>query len=87
MKQHLLDRFSEPSGAPRKAGAKVPRRLSSKMKDKILLHLFVLCLILDDFRVDCSALQQDLKLTTRKCVREGGGRRRKERREGGREYG
>lgn len=36
------------------------------MKDKVLLHLLVLTLILDDFSVNCSTLQQDLKVTTRK---------------------
>ncbi len=40
--------------------------LSRRMKDKILSHLLVLVLFIDDFSVDCSALQEDLKLTTAK---------------------
>ena len=42
--------------------------LSHRMKDKILSHLFVLVLIIDDFVVDCGTLQKDLKLTTSKLV-------------------
>ena len=67
VKKHFLEKFSERSPDPRrKDGKHVQRRLSNKMKDKVLLHLLVLTLILDDFRVDCSTLQQDLKVTTRK---------------------
>ena len=67
VEKHFLEKFSELSpNTPRKAGQLVQRRLSSKMKDKVLLHLLVLTLILDDFSVDCSTLQQDLKVTTKK---------------------
>ena len=69
MERNLLEKFSELlPDTPRKTG-KVPqsqRRITSKMKDKILLHLLVLTLVLDDFSVDCTTLQQDLKVTTRK---------------------
>ena len=63
VKQHLLSAFTE-----QKMGeggkAKVTLTLSPRMKDKILSHLLVLALILDDFAVDCSPLQHDLGLTT-----------------------
>ena len=67
VEEHFLEKFSEKSpDARRKDGKPVLRRLSYKMKDKVLLHLLVLTLILDDFHVNCSTLQQDLKVTTRK---------------------
>ena len=40
--------------------------ISQRMKDKILSHLLVLLLILDDFSVDCTALQKDFELTSSK---------------------
>ena len=63
VKTNLLEKFSDASS---KQGRGQQRKISRKMKDKILLHLLVLTLILDDFSVDCSVLQQDLKLTTKK---------------------
>lgn len=67
VEKHFLERFSEISpDAPREDGKPMQRRLSNKMKDKVLLHLLVLTLILDEFHVDCSTLQRDLKVTTRK---------------------
>ena len=56
------------SDASSKQGKGQRRKITRKMRDKILLHLLVLTLILDDFSVDCSILQQDLKLTTKKLV-------------------
>ena len=67
VKKNLLDKFSELLPADSQTpGRRVGRRLTNKMKDKILLHLLVLTLILDDFSVNCSSLQQDLKVTTKK---------------------
>ena len=65
VKEQLLTNFTERQEGMGKAG-KTLHTLSRRMKDKIRLHLFVLTLILDDFTVDCRALQQDLKLTTTK---------------------
>ena len=67
VEKNLLEKFSEllPDAA-RKPGKVPQRRVTSRMKDKILLHLLVLTLILDDFSVECSTLQQDLKVTTKK---------------------
>ena len=61
----LLEKFAESREGPRRTQYLLPVR----MKDKIRLHLLVLCLILDDFSVECSVLQKDLKITTNKCVR------------------
>jgi DNA-directed RNA polymerase I subunit RPA49 len=69
VKANLLEKFSEAvTDASSKQGKGQRRKISRKMKDKILLHLLVLTLILDDFSVDCSVLQQDLKLTTKKLM-------------------
>jgi DNA-directed RNA polymerase I subunit RPA49 len=69
VEKNLLEKFSEllPDAA-RKPGKVPQRRVTSRMKDKILLHLLVLTLILDDFSVECSTLQQDLKVTTKKLM-------------------
>ena len=67
VKANLLEKFSEAVGDA-SSSRQGKRKISRKMKDKILLHLLVLTLILDDFSVDCSVLQQDLKLTTKKSV-------------------
>ena len=70
IKKNLLEKFSEISSDPprRSHGDQIQRRLTNKMRDKILLHLLVLTLIVDDFSVDCSILQCDLKVTTKKLV-------------------
>ena len=59
VKDQLLTKFAERQGE----GSHV---LTPRMKDKVLSHLFVLALIIDDFSVDCTALQRDLRLTTAK---------------------
>ena len=66
VKDQLLMKFAERKGAEESHQRSYV--LSSRMKDKILSHLFVLVLIIDDFVVDCATLQQDLKLTTSKLV-------------------
>ena len=68
VKQNLLLKFSEalPTAGSVAKGKTQRRKITNKMKDKILLHLLVLTLIVDDFSVDCSDLQKDLKLTTKK---------------------
>lgn len=66
VKDQLLMKFAERKGA--EEGHQSSYVLSSRMKDKILSHLFVLVLIIDDFVVDCATLQQDLKLTTSKVM-------------------
>jgi len=58
--QELLSKFTEKNVL--KSG-KVVHTLSTKMKDKIRLHLFVLALMVDDFTVDSLSLQKDLKLS------------------------
>ena len=67
VKDQLLMKFAE-----RKAAGGESHQpayvLSNRMKDKILSHLFVLVLVIDDFVVDCATLQLDLKLTTSKLV-------------------
>ena len=69
VKANLLEKFSEAvTDASSKQGKSQRRKITRKMRDKILLHLLVLTLILDDFSVDCSVLQQDLKLTTKKLA-------------------
>lgn len=60
--ENLLGKFTEKATASKKPQYSIPVH----MKDKIRLHLFVLCLIIDDFSVQCSVLQKDLKLTTNK---------------------
>lgn len=60
--EHLLNNFTEKLTRAKKPQYSIPAR----MKDKIRLHLFVLCLIIDDFSVKCSVLQKDLKITTNK---------------------
>lgn len=60
--EHLVSNFTEKLVRTKKPQYSIPARL----KDKIRLHLFVLCLIIDDFSVQCSVLQQDLKITTNK---------------------
>ena len=62
--QQLQATFTE-----REEGTKRTRIiLSSRMKDKICLHLLVLCLFIDDFSVEFLHLQRDLKISERKCV-------------------
>lgn len=58
----LLGKFTEKQTETKKPQYCIPMR----MKDKIRLHLLVLCLIIDDFTVHCSVLQKDLKITTNK---------------------
>ncbi len=40
----------------------VPRFMGKEKKDKLLAHLLVLCLILEDFKLELTPLQKDLKL-------------------------
>ena len=62
VKDCLLSKFAE-----KQSGTKKPQYcLPMRMKDKIRLHLLVLCLIIDDFSVPCSVLQKDLKITEQK---------------------
>lgn len=62
--EQLQSKFTEKLPA-----AKKPQLgLSVRMKDKIRLHLFALCLIIDDFSVQCSTLQQDLRITASKIT-------------------
>ena len=67
VKQQLLSTFTEQK-LGEGGGGKVTLTLSPRMKDKILSHLLVLALILDDFMVDCSTLQHDLGLTTTRSL-------------------
>ena len=62
--EQLLTKFTEKQEGVKKTHYSLPVR----MKDKIRLHLLVLCLFLDDFTVECSVLQKDLKVTTNKYV-------------------
>ena len=64
--EQLQSKFTEKLPAAGKK--KTQLGLSVRMKDKIRLHLFTLCLIIDDFSVQCSTLQQDLRITASKCV-------------------
>jgi DNA-directed RNA polymerase I subunit RPA49 len=69
VEKNLLEKFSEPLPDTGRKHSKGPRRtITNKMRDKILLHLLVLTLVLDDYSVDCSVLQQDLKVTTKKLM-------------------
>jgi len=60
--QHLVAKFTEPRDDPRKKGVV----LSDRIKDKIFLHLLVLCLFVDDFSVEFLTLQRDLKVSKSK---------------------
>ena len=62
MLEEVLDKFTEKQVGPKRTQYSLPVRV----KDKIRLHLLVLCLIIDDFTVECSVLQRDLKVTTNK---------------------
>lgn len=66
-KEELLSKFTEKQDG---AKSKPIYTLSTRMKDKIRLHLFVVTLILDDFIVDCQSLQKDLQLNTTKLVQQ-----------------
>lgn len=59
--EQLLAKFTEKQGVKR-----TQHVLSTRMKDKIRLHLLVLCLLIDDFSVELSTLQKDLKISTNK---------------------
>lgn len=63
MLRTLLDKFAEDQDGSMKTYS-----LPVRMKDKIRLYLLVLCLIIDDFSVEFSVLQKDLKITTNKYV-------------------
>lgn len=63
--EQLLGKFAE----SREGAKKMTYSLPVRMKDKIRLHLLVLCLIIDDFSVEGSVLQKDLKITTNKLVK------------------
>ena len=61
VQQQLMSRYVEGGGS---SGG--TRSFSPRMRDKVLLHLFVLTLFLDDFSISCHSLQRDLKLTSNK---------------------
>lgn len=63
VQQQLMSRYVEGGGS---SGG--TRSFSPRMRDKVLLHLFVLTLFLDDFSISCHSLQRDLKLTSNKVV-------------------
>lgn len=62
--EQLLTKFTDKQEGVKKTQYSLPMQ----MKDKIRLHLLVLCLFLDDFTVECSVLQKDLRVTTNKYV-------------------
>ncbi len=61
---HLCEKYAERRvDGPKK----LPRySLPPRMKDKIRLHLLVLCLFLDNFTVEFSVLREDLKISASK---------------------
>ena len=60
--EYLISKFTE-----RQEGSKrVCYSLPVRMKDKIRLHLLVLCLFIDNFTVEFPVLQKDLMITTNK---------------------
>ncbi len=63
VKDKLLAKFTE---RREEGGGRFSSILSRRMKDKILSHLCVLALFIDNFSVDCTTLQQDLRLSTSK---------------------
>ncbi len=63
--QHLIAKFTEGQEESKK---KHRVMLSERMKDKIFLHLLVLCLFVDDFNVEFVPLQIDLKVSKSKYV-------------------
>lgn len=62
--KQLQNKFTERQEGTRKTHI----ILSSRMKDKICLHLLVLCLFIDDFSVDFLSLQRDLNISRTKYV-------------------
>ena len=42
------------------------RCMPARLKDKLISYILVLCLILDDFAVEMSDLQMDLKMGTQR---------------------
>ena len=58
----LLERFTEQGPQGSTEWGVVTKR----MKDKILSHLFVLTLIIDQFTLDTRVLQRDLKIPSNK---------------------
>lgn len=63
VKEQLLLKFVDSQGEWR---GRPVYSLSPRTRDKALSHLFVLALILDDFSLDCTTLQQDLHIPTQK---------------------
>lgn len=62
--QQLLGKFTEKKNHE---GSKKPQHfLSERIKDKIRLHLLVLCLFIDELVVEFADIQRDLKITTTK---------------------
>ena len=68
VQQSLLSKFTEFSelGGGGGGGGGSGHVLSRRMKDKILSHLFVLGLMVDQYTLDTSQLQKDLKIPSNK---------------------
>jgi DNA-directed RNA polymerase I subunit RPA49 len=73
VKEHLLSKFAERQVETKKNKPQYSYSIPVRMKDKIRLHLLVLCLVIDNFEVPCSVLQKDLKVTTNKYAMFGKG--------------
>lgn len=65
IKEQLLAKFAERREDER---GTITFGLPQRMKEKILSHLLVLALVLDDFTVESLPLQKDLRITSNKCV-------------------
>ncbi|XP_033097611.1 DNA-directed RNA polymerase I subunit RPA49-like isoform X2 [Anneissia japonica] len=64
VKKHLLNEFTVEAMSP--DGKKTLRNLSSKMRDKLALHMILIALYIDNFRVNLSLLQKELHLGSTK---------------------